>query len=256
MVVMKELKEYYEKEALEISNHQKLMYHGSSWQKYWHRTRLSNILKIFKDIQPKNFLDVGCAEGYYIKLLTKTSIFKNFQGVGLDIAKNYLLKAKKKKLSLLVLGDAHHLPIRDRCFDLVLCSEVLEHVPNPEVTLKELIRVSKKYILITVAGENLFYHLAKKFGLIQPKDPFAEPGHGHIHEMRIHQTVIPWALNVNCKCLKVIISCYFPISFIQKHRIPIFFLPIIKYADKILTKLPVIKEYGAVQIVLLQKEST
>jgi len=219
MTLKKKLKEYYEKEALEMKDHQKLMYYGSSWNRYWHGTRLYQILKIVKDIHPKNFLDVGCAEGYYLKLLTATSNFEGFYGVGLDIAKNYLLKAKKKAPSgLLVVGDAYNLPFKNHHFSLVLC-------------------------------------FAKRLRLIKPENPFVEVGHGHLHELRTSKTIVPWSLRTGCKCVNSIITCYFPLSFLQKHRIPAFFLLIIKFADKILSKLPVVKGYGAVQIVLLQKSN-
>jgi len=39
---------------------------------------------------------------------------------------------------------------------MVLCTEVLEHLENPEKGLKELIRVSSKYILLSVPNEPFF----------------------------------------------------------------------------------------------------
>jgi len=116
--------------------------------------------------------------------------------------------------------------------------------------------VSKKYVLFTVAGENLFYFFAKKLGLIGLGDPYAKFGHGHIHEVKISETVIPWAKETGCKCLCSVVTCYFPLSFLQKYRTPTFFILFIKFADKLINKIPVIKEFGAVQIVLLDKQKT
>ncbi len=42
-----------------------------------------------------------------------------------------------------VLADAQHLPFRDGVFDKVLCTEVLEHVPDDKAGLRELYRVVK-----------------------------------------------------------------------------------------------------------------
>ena len=42
-----------------------------------------------------------------------------------------------------VLGFAENLPFRDRSFDLVIASHVLEHSPDPEAFLRELQRVAK-----------------------------------------------------------------------------------------------------------------
>lgn len=256
MTLMKKIREYYEREALELKDHQKKMYFENPWNIYWHGTRLREILRMAKSVSFENFLDAGCAEGYYMKLLSKlanSTDLEEYYVVGLDIARNYLLKAKKEANSSLVVGDIHKLPFKKSFFDLVLCSEVLEHVLDPELAFKELLRVSKRYILLTVAGENLFYYFTEKLGLVKLEDPYAEIGHGHIHEARIAKTIIPWALKAGFKPLESVVTCYFPLSFLQKHRIPTFFISIIKFADRFINKLPVVRELGAVQIVLLRK---
>lgn len=254
---MKRIKEYYEKEALELKDHQKRMYFEDPWNIYWHGTRLQEILRMVSGVPFEGFLDVGCAEGYYMKLLP--NLAKNIPSdlpllAGLDIARNYLLKAKKDghKASWIV-GDIHMLPFKANSFDLVLCAEVLEHVLNPERAFDELLRVSKKFLLITLAGENLFYYFAKKSGLLKPGDPYGEVGQGHIHEARIVETIIPWAQKARSSLLESLVTCYFPAAFFQKHRIPPLFIPIVRFADKCINRLPVIKELGAVQIVLLKK---
>ncbi len=43
----------------------------------------------------------------------------------------------------LVLGDALCMPFRDKAFDFVVASHVLEHIKTPEVMLKELMRVAR-----------------------------------------------------------------------------------------------------------------
>ncbi|MEO8601870.1 MAG: methyltransferase domain-containing protein [bacterium] len=41
------------------------------------------------------------------------------------------------------------LPFRDDAFDVVLCSEVLEHLVRPVEALAELLRVARKYVIVT-----------------------------------------------------------------------------------------------------------
>ena len=41
------------------------------------------------------------------------------------------------------VGDINNMPFQDGSYDSVICSEVLEHVPAPEESIKELIRVLK-----------------------------------------------------------------------------------------------------------------
>jgi SAM-dependent methyltransferase len=246
------VKDYYEQEASKLEHHQRRMYLGDPWNRYWHGERLREILRVAGKIAFSDFLDVGCAEGYYIKLFMIQYGFRI--GAGADIAKAYLLKAKKEvPKSSLVLADAHNLPFQENSFDLVLCSEVLEHVSNPELALRELVRVSREYILVSGDGENLFYHFAKKVGLVASKDPYAHIGYGHIHEIRVSETIIPWASKIGCEYIYGVVSCYFPISFLKKHRIPILFIPAIKVADKLISKLPIMNQFGHIQIALLRK---
>ena len=44
----------------------------------------------------------------------------------------------------LVIAEGEHLPFRDKSFDFVIASHVLEHTDNPRRFLKELVRVSKR----------------------------------------------------------------------------------------------------------------
>lgn len=42
-----------------------------------------------------------------------------------------------------VIGDATKLPFKDKSFDFVIASHILEHMPNPEIFIAELQRVGK-----------------------------------------------------------------------------------------------------------------
>jgi hypothetical protein len=248
-------RKYYEKEAQLLQDHQKEMYFGDAWNRYRHGTRFHMLLKLMKTLKFTKILEVVFAEGYYLKFTGTKHQSTEPHKFGLDISKGYLTKAKiNAPKATLILGDASNLPFRDNCFDLVLCTELIEHVREPKKVFSELARTSNKFILLTVAGENLFYYLMTKLKLIKPeKDPYLEAGHGHLNEMKINKIILEWAPEKHLKPIKHYITCHFPIAFLQKYKIPTLFIPLIQFADKLIDHLPVIREYGSSQIGLLEK---
>ena len=91
-------------------------------------------------------LDVGVSEGPY------RSVFEPVvdRYVGLEYPPSILDKQPdlwnildRAKKSVDVFGDGNCLPFEDASFDTVLCTEVLEHLPEPSVVLGEIARVLK-----------------------------------------------------------------------------------------------------------------
>lgn len=96
------------------------------------------------------FLDLGCGLGY----LT-ASLGRGFgRVVGMDSDHSSLGLNRIRGLSSMVQGKVPLLPFRDQTFDLVLCSEMLEHLPDglDREALGEIARVMKPSgrLLITV----------------------------------------------------------------------------------------------------------
>ncbi|HVZ58689.1 MAG TPA: class I SAM-dependent methyltransferase [Patescibacteria group bacterium] len=113
------------------------------------------LLHEIKLLKPQSILDVGCGEGFTLEKLRKAKIGKNLEGVDyLDLA----IKLGKKEHPKLHLkkGSIYDLKYKANSFDVVLCSEVLEHVDNPQKGLEELVRVSKKYVVLSVPDEPWF----------------------------------------------------------------------------------------------------
>jgi len=53
-----------------------------------------------------------------------------------------------------ILADAQHLPFKDGAFDKVLCTEVLEHIPDDRAGIRELHRVAKPGSDVAVSVPN------------------------------------------------------------------------------------------------------
>jgi SAM-dependent methyltransferase len=99
-----------------------------------HHTRIDELVRrAAQDAPPgERILDAGAGEGRYKAYFAHL----NYAGIDLavgDTAWNYS--------GLDVVGDLGQLPFRAGAFDLALCLEVLEHLPEPQQALTELARV-------------------------------------------------------------------------------------------------------------------
>lgn len=118
-----------------------------------------NRIKATINLIPNNvesLLEVGCGDGRILNRLKG----KYEKICGLDISYNALEHVKTSK----VQGSLENLPFLDNSFDILICCEVLEHLPYPiyKKAIKELERVSKKYIIISVPNkENLGSRMVK-----------------------------------------------------------------------------------------------
>jgi 2-polyprenyl-3-methyl-5-hydroxy-6-metoxy-1,4-benzoquinol methylase len=110
-------------------------FHGPSSR---HRTRLIlNILKKYKNCR-LNILDIGCGDGFLLKSLKK---YFQFQLVGMDVSQKAIELAQKRvgdniQYFLGNIESKEELPARK--FDLIICSEVLEHLPNDKIAISNL----------------------------------------------------------------------------------------------------------------------
>jgi len=124
-----------------------------------HKFLINNFLKTLisqaKELDVSTVLDVGCGEGFTLSRLAQAHVGKKREGIEyLDTA---IALGKKEHPSITIKkGTIYDLPYKDNSIDLVICTEVLEHLEDPEAALKELVRVSKKYCLFSVPHEPIF----------------------------------------------------------------------------------------------------
>ncbi len=99
-------------------------------------------------IEPSSILEIGVGNGFVSQYLRRMGM----KITTLDI--NQDLKPDK-------VGSILAIPFQDNTFNLIACFEVLEHLPYPEFdkALKELYRVSNKYVVISLPDAERCYKL-------------------------------------------------------------------------------------------------
>jgi len=91
-----------------------------------------------------SILDMGCGDGRITNRLTS----RCSKVVGVDSSREALKHVNAEKM----LGSIDSLPFGDKSFDVILCCEVLEHLPfrvYPRA-IEEIERVAAKHIIVTV----------------------------------------------------------------------------------------------------------
>lgn len=103
---------------------------------------------------PRVVVEVGAGEGHVTGRLTER--FPDADVIGLDLPDESLTDHWRTAGVPMFYGDATRLPFADGTIDLVVCLEVLEHVPRPERALAELARVCGGTAVMSVPREPIW----------------------------------------------------------------------------------------------------
>lgn len=109
------------------------------WMSYWFQ--IDEIL----ETKPKKILEIGTGSGAVNDYLRRAG----YKITVCDI---------DKKLKPDVIADVKNLPFKENEFDFILCAQVLEHMPfsDFQLSLKNLFRVTKRWVLITLPDYSIF----------------------------------------------------------------------------------------------------
>ncbi len=109
------------------------------------------IMRALAQLQFRSCLDVGAAEGYKAELVRR--LF-GAEVTATDLSEQACERAREIFGLSVRVADVHQLPFEDGGFDVVLCSETLEHVTDFRSALAELLRVAQRAVVITVPHES------------------------------------------------------------------------------------------------------
>ena len=89
-------------------------------------------------------LDVGCALGGFLRYCETKGYFNSF---GIEPIEEYVKASRKKRVRH---GNVYDIPFPDNSFDLVVLDQVLEHLVDPRLAMKEINRVLDKSGLVYI----------------------------------------------------------------------------------------------------------
>jgi ubiquinone/menaquinone biosynthesis C-methylase UbiE/uncharacterized protein YbaR (Trm112 family) len=101
------------------------------------RARHQKLKEFIGPVTGQRVLDIGSSDAMYLRQMDAEV------KVALDIATEYLVAIPQDSGVLGVCGDAEQLPIKSGYFDVVIISDVLEHVLSPERVVEQLLRICR-----------------------------------------------------------------------------------------------------------------
>jgi len=154
-------------------------------------------------------LDVGCGDGELLyPFINKSDTY------GFDIADKLINKAKKKGIKASVLNlESSKFPFSDEFFDIIICSQVIEHIVNTDHLLSEINRVLKKNETLIISFPNINQPASFLIQLIYDLPPVFAARYKSPHVRDFTLKTIKIALKNNGFIVKDVIPTYiFPFN--------------------------------------------
>lgn len=100
-------------------------------------------------------LDIGCSTGIITEVLC--DLYPKVVGIEYDhTAISHILDRVKQKASF-TQGDGMALPFDDETFDVIICAQIYEHVPDAQTLFNEMYRVLQPGGFVFFSGPNKLY---------------------------------------------------------------------------------------------------
>jgi 2-polyprenyl-3-methyl-5-hydroxy-6-metoxy-1,4-benzoquinol methylase len=113
-------------------------YHQIEENHWWFRARRELIFKLLKRTNAKKIIDIGCSSGQMLKILKETGL----EVKGIDISQKAVNICKNSDLNV-ILAKGEETGLSEK-FDVLIASDVLEHIENETSAIKEWERILKK----------------------------------------------------------------------------------------------------------------
>ena len=107
--------------------------------------------EIEKYVPTGNVLDVGCAMGFSLK----AALERKWKPYGVELSEYSSSIAKKKFGQAVFTGTLEEANFESKFFDVIMMSDLIEHVPNPNVLLREANRILKPSGLLAITTPDI-----------------------------------------------------------------------------------------------------
>jgi SAM-dependent methyltransferase len=110
---------------------------------------------ILTSLQGKKVLDIGCGSGWIARLAIDRGFIITAMDISRKVIEENIFYQKTSNIEYdIIQGSATKIPFPDQLFDSVIMTEVLEHLPDPELALKEIYRVLKAGGILALSVPN------------------------------------------------------------------------------------------------------
>lgn len=124
-----------------------------------------NILSLIEPLQFDTVLDVGCGQGSLLAEIHRK--FPQVKLYGSDFSTSAIRMARQQAPSgTYLVFDLERGGLSCQ-FDLVICSEVLEHIPDDRTALRHLAQMTGKYLVISTVQGRMRRFEAKAVGHVR-----------------------------------------------------------------------------------------
>lgn len=126
---------------------------GNEYNSYFYRRFSCHIYSRLNIKNGHKILVIGCGAGSDEKNIKQ--IYPRTKIFSIDISEEMIKQAKTNNCtSVFLISLAEALPFKNDCFDRVLSREVIEHVIDPQMMLKEIFRILKPNRIAVITTEN------------------------------------------------------------------------------------------------------
>ncbi len=159
-----------------LSDHYDMYFSPNPIIRHFHQDRLHSILRHVPPASGSRVLDVGCGLGILLEHLSGER-----HGVDYDLSVVQVAQQRLGEKASIVCADASVLPYPDAHFEVVICSEMLEHLSDPLPVIREMLRVAKPSGRIIITVPNEFWLTFGRFVMLKSPAKVAD----HVQDFQV-----------------------------------------------------------------------